>query len=134
MADSAIYNGVSEEFRSAYENALEPAQVVEMYDHMTTVIRDALRTEGLESVAEEDLEKEMKDRLISTSKLIAKDLTLFKNVCAAKKDFDAGKLTKTGIEKARKEYKELVNHVVELMQRSRARELERAKWNEIQIV
>lgn len=102
-------------------------QVVNNYDHMCTVIRDALKIEGVESAPEKDLAKIMDDKLISTGKLTARDLTLFKNVVKAKGQFDSGKLTKTGIEKSRKEYKELVQNVVELMQRGRARDLERAK-------
>jgi len=56
-----------------------------------------------------------------------KYLRMLNTVIKAKKDFDAGKLTKAEVEKVRKESSEMVKFLVEYLQRKRGRELERAK-------
>jgi len=101
--------------------------MVELYDNMVTVVRDILRQEGVESVSEKDLQKVFDEKIIHTSKVPARALTLLKSVTKSHDDFHKGKLTKVSVEKAKKEYKALVGMLVEYMQRSRARELERAK-------
>ncbi|MFQ5620569.1 MAG: nucleotidyltransferase domain-containing protein [Candidatus Nanoarchaeia archaeon] len=101
--------------------------IIDMYDSLVTVMRDLLVQEGLESVPEGDLVKMVDEKFVSTGKLGARVLTLYKSVMKAKKEFDAGKLTKTGVEKAKKDYRELYNMLVEHMQRTRAMAMDRAK-------
>ena len=101
--------------------------IISMYDNLVTIMRDVLVAEGIESVSENNLIKMVDEKLISTGKLGAKVLTLHKSVVNAKKEFDAGKLTKTGIETAKKDYRELYNILLEHLQRSRARALDRAR-------
>ncbi len=56
-----------------------------------------------------------------------KFLRSLKEVVNAKKSFDAGKLTKTEIEKIKKESGSLIKFLIEYLQRKRGRDIERAK-------
>ena len=49
------------------------------------------------------------------------------SIFKAKQDYESGKLTKTDVEEVRKSGRNFIRHMVEFMQRSRGRSLERAK-------
>lgn len=112
---------------SQIEKIKEEENVVRLYENVTTVIRDALRAEGRERVAETELVKAFENDLIATGKIPAKYLRVLNEIIKAKKDYDAGKLTKTEVGQARKSANELIKVVVEYLQRKRGRELEQAK-------
>lgn len=74
-----------------------------------------------------ELVSTFEDKLIATGKVPAKYLRSVHDMIDAKKDYDAGKISKLDLQKARKAANELIRFLVEHMQRKRARELERAK-------
>jgi hypothetical protein len=109
------------------EKIKEEEVVLNLHETLLTVIRDALKAEGEEKVLEEELVSTFEDKLIATGKVPAKMLRLLNEFLGAKKAYDAGKLTKNDVDKARKDASELVKALVEYLQRKRGRELEQAK-------
>ncbi|MEM4247525.1 MAG: hypothetical protein QXF14_04365, partial [Candidatus Woesearchaeota archaeon] len=101
--------------------------IVSLHETLLTVIRDVLKAEGEEKVLEEELISTFEDKLISTGKIPARFLRLLNEFLEAKKAYDAGKLTKTDLEKTRKNSSELVKFLVEHLQRRRGREIEQTK-------
>ncbi|MFC1801636.1 nucleotidyltransferase domain-containing protein [Nanoarchaeota archaeon] len=109
------------------EKMKEEESMVHLYDRIITIIRDVLKMEGVERVADAEIVKIFENELIAKGKIPAKMLRELNEVISAKKQFDVGKLTKVDIEKARKGSQALIKFLVEYMQRKRGRELERAK-------
>lgn len=101
--------------------------IVIMYDEIMTIIRDVLKSEGIERAQDEELIKLFEDELISTGKIPARYLRDLNEIIQAKKKHDQKKVTKTDIDNARKGSSGLFRFMVEYMQRKRGRELERAK-------
>jgi predicted nucleotidyltransferase/uncharacterized protein (UPF0332 family) len=127
LDDSEKYMKRLKKLFAQIEKNKEEETIVSFYETLTTVIRDVLRAEGEEKVVEAELISTFEDKLISTGKVPAKFLRLLNDFIAAKKCYDAGKLTKTDIEQARKSAAELVRFMVEYLQRKRGRELEQTK-------
>lgn len=109
------------------EKIKEEQSMVELYDRVVTIIRDVLKAEGIERVADEEVVKIFENELIAKGKIPAKVLRDLNEIIAAKRDYDAGKLTKPELEKARQGSDALIRFLVEYLQRKRGRELERAK-------
>lgn len=109
------------------EKMKEEESMVHIYDQVITIIRDVLRMEGVERVVDEELVHIFEDEMISKGKIPAKMLRELNEIIHAKKQYDAGKLSKTDIEKAKKGSQALIRFLVEYMQRKRGRELEKAK-------
>jgi uncharacterized protein (UPF0332 family)/predicted nucleotidyltransferase len=109
------------------EKIKEEEMIVSLHETLTTVLRDALKAEGEEKVLDEEIVSTFEDKLIATGRLPAKMLRLLNEFFSAKKAYDAGKLSKLDIDKARKSASELTKNVVEHLQRKRGRELEQAK-------
>ena len=65
--------------------------------------------------------------MISQGKIPAKYLRTLNLIVKAKKDYDKKTLTKTEVDKVRKQSREFVKFMVEYMQRKRGREMERTK-------
>jgi predicted nucleotidyltransferase len=105
----------------------EKEQFIQLYDHIVTVVRDILSLEGVTKKRDDELLKAFEETLVHGSKLPAKFHRSLEGVLKAKKDYDNGKLTKSEIEQARKESSELMRSLVEHLQRSRGRELEKAR-------
>ncbi len=101
--------------------------MLHIYETITTVVRDALKMEGVEKAGEAELPKMFEDELVSKGKIPAKFTRVFNDVVKAKKDYDAKKLTKAEIEKVRKDSTGLIRTIVEYMQRKRGRELEKTR-------
>lgn len=112
---------------SAIDEKKEKDSIVHIYDSVVTLIRDVLRAEGIERVSDIEIVNIFEDEMISQGKIPAKFLRILNSVIKAKKDHDENKLTKTGVEKVRKESAEFIKFIVEYMQRKRGRELERSK-------
>jgi predicted nucleotidyltransferase/uncharacterized protein (UPF0332 family) len=112
---------------SQIEKIKDEETMANVYDTLTTVLRDVLRMEGIEKVQDVELVSTFEDKLIATGKVPAKYLRSVHDMIDAKKDYDAGKISKLDLQKARKAANELIRFLVEHMQRKRARELERAK-------
>ncbi|MBT7508317.1 hypothetical protein HN652_04835 [archaeon] len=101
--------------------------VLHLYDEVMTIIRDVLKMEGVDKIQDEELIKIFENELISTAKVPAKYLRELNEIVEAKRKYDAKKLTKTEVEKAKKGSIKLIKFLVEYMQRKRGIELERAK-------
>lgn len=127
VSDAKDYLKRIKELFSQIEARRDEEEMVHLYDSAQTVVRDALANEGVKEAKEEDLAALLEKRLIETGKIPAQCMRTFTNLIKAKKDYDAKKLTKAEIEKVRKDSRDFFKILVEHMQRTRGRELERAK-------
>lgn len=109
------------------EKIREEQEMLNIYDTITTVIRDVLRLEGVEKIKDSELMDVLEDKLVSEGKLPSKFLRTVQELMKAKKDYDEKKLSKVEIEKIHAESGSLIKFLVEYMQRKRSRELERLK-------
>lgn len=101
--------------------------VIVLYDEIVTIIRDVLKLEGIEKAQDAELIKLFEDELISSGKVPARYLRDLNEIVEAKRKYDAKKLDRADIDKARKGSAGLIKFLVEYMQRKRGLELERAK-------
>jgi len=109
------------------EKIREEHEMLDIYDTMVTVIRDALKLEGVEKVKDNEVLHLVEDKLVSEGKLPSKFLRTLQEIMKAKKDYDDKKLSKVEIEKLHRESAPLLRFLVEYMQRKRGRDLERMK-------
>ncbi len=109
------------------EKTREEDSLIGTYDTVITVIRDILKMEGKEKIAEQEIVKVFEDELVTSGKVPSKFIRSLNSLVAAKKDYEAKKLTKTEVGKIRKESGELIRFLVEYMQRKRGKELDRVK-------
>ncbi len=109
------------------ERMKEEEDMVKIYDTIVTVIRDVLRLEGTEKVADDEVVGVFEDELISQGKVPAKFLRILNEIIKAKKDYDDKKLTRIEVERVKKDSNELIKFLIEYLQRKRGREIERAK-------
>jgi uncharacterized protein (UPF0332 family)/predicted nucleotidyltransferase len=117
---------ISELFKEIEERHNEKSIVV-LYDEIVTIIRDVLKTEGVERSHDSEIIKLFESELISTGKVPARYLRDLDEIVDAKKKFDNQKLTKNDIEKARKGSSGLIKFLIEYLQRKRGQELERTR-------
>ncbi len=127
LADSQKFIKRLHKLFTQMEKIKQEEAVVHLYDTVQTVVRDVLKLEGVEKVNEKDLVSTFEDKLVSTAVIPAKYVRSLKNLIKAKKDYDAGKLTKTEVEQTRKDASDLIKVLVEHMQRKRGRALEQTK-------
>lgn len=109
------------------EKIREEQEMLNIYDAITTVLRDVLRLEGVEKVKDGELLHVAEEKLVSEGKMPSKFLRTLQDIMKAKKDYDEHKLSKVEIEKIHLESSALVKFLVEYMQRKRGRELERLR-------
>ncbi|MBI4448616.1 nucleotidyltransferase domain-containing protein [Candidatus Woesearchaeota archaeon] len=109
------------------EQMKDKEEMVDVYDSITTIVRDILRLEGCQEVPQDQLQKTFEKKLIDTNRVPSKYARLLETLFKAKKDYDAGKLSDLETKEAKKASHELVKFLVEFIQRKRARELERAR-------
>ena len=109
------------------EKIREEHEMLNIYDTITTVIRDVLKLEGIEKVKDSEILHIVEDKLVSEGKMPAKFLRTIHDLMNAKKDYDDKKLSKVEIEKIHQDASSLIKFLVEHMQRKRGRELERLK-------
>ncbi len=102
-------------------------EVANIYENVITIIRDILRSEGVEKVSDIEIIKVFEDEMIARGKIPAKFLRILNEVIKAKKDYDEHKLNKTEVEKVKKDSRDIIRFMVEYIQRKRGRELERTK-------
>ncbi len=105
----------------------EEEGIVKLYDVAVTMIRDALKLEGVEKVDDAELVSTFEDELISKNRIPAKYLRTFNSIIKAKKDYEAKKLNRAEVEKVKKDSAEFSTALLEYIQRKRGREIERAK-------
>ena len=101
--------------------------MLNIYDTITTIVRDVLKLEGVEKIKENEMVGLVDDNLVSEGKMPSKLLRTLQEIMKAKKDYDDKKLSKVEIEKLHLEAGSLIKFLVEYMQRKRGRELERLK-------
>jgi len=105
----------------------EEENIVRLYDTAVTMIRDALKAEGIDKVDDTELVSVFEDEMISKNRIPAKFLRMLNSIIKAKKDYDAKKLNRAEIEKVKKDSSEFSAALLEYIQRKRGREIERAK-------
>ncbi len=127
MKDSDRYLQRLKELFTQIEDKKEAENTLGIYETIVTVIRDILRLEGVERVKDVEVVKLFEEELVHLGKVPEKYLRMVQEVMKAKKDFDAGKLTKVEIDKIKKDASPLIKFLVEYIQRKRGRELERTK-------
>ena len=109
------------------EKIREEQEMLNIYDTITTVIRDVLKLEGVEKVKDNEMLHIIEDKLVAEGKLPSKFFRTMQELMKAKKDYDEKKLSKVEIEKIHQEAGSLIKFLVEYMQRKRGRELDRLK-------
>ena len=109
------------------ERIRDEREMLNIYDTITTVVRDVLRLEGVEKVKENEILDFVEDKLVSEGKMPSKFFRTLQELMKAKKDYDEKKLSKVEIEKIHQEAGALIKYLVEHMQRKRGRELDRLK-------
>ncbi|MBI2669108.1 hypothetical protein HYX14_04670 [Candidatus Woesearchaeota archaeon] len=109
------------------EGKHDERSIAALYDEVLTIIRDVLKLEGVELGKDVQVVRSFEDELVKTGKVPDRYLRDLNEIAEAKKKFDAGKLTKVEIEKARQGSTGLIRFLVEYLQHKRGRELERAK-------
>jgi len=109
------------------EKIRDEKEMLNVYDTITTVVRDVLRLEGVEKIKESEMLRLVEDKLVSEGKMPSKFFRTVQDIMKAKKDYDEKKLSKVEVEKIHSEAGSLIKFLVEYMQRKRGRELERLK-------
>lgn len=101
--------------------------VLHIYESTVTIVRDILKLEGIEKVADTAIITTFEKEVIHKGLIPERYLRILKDVIKAKKDYDAKKLTQAEAHKIQKESHELIKYLVEHIQRVRGKELERAR-------
>lgn len=127
LTDSEKYMKRLQRLFTQIEKLKEDEDMVSAYETLQTVLRDVLKMEGVEIAPEAELSHLFEEKLIATGKLPAKFLRTLHDSFKAKDEYDAGKLSKTDVEKVRKDSGELIRYLIDYMHRKKAHELERAK-------
>ncbi|MGE0793435.1 MAG: nucleotidyltransferase domain-containing protein [Candidatus Woesearchaeota archaeon] len=114
-------------FKDIEERKLKK-DTLETYENVVTIVRDVLKLEGKEKIDEKDVEHEFNELIIKKGIVPQNFLRLLNDVFKAKKDFDDEKITKTEVFELKKNSKELITGLIELIQRKRGQELEKTKF------
>ncbi|PIN68486.1 hypothetical protein COV94_04380, partial [Candidatus Woesearchaeota archaeon CG11_big_fil_rev_8_21_14_0_20_57_5] len=112
---------------SQIEEQREKESVARSYDHLASMVRDALHSEGIDHVPDDAIVQLFEEAFVHKGKMQPKQARALRDVQKAVADYESGKLTKPDLEKAKKQAAQLEKGVVEYLQRKRAGELERAK-------
>ncbi|MFH1398522.1 MAG: nucleotidyltransferase domain-containing protein [Candidatus Woesearchaeota archaeon] len=127
LSDADKYLKRIKELFKQIQSIKSDESVVKFYETTVSIIRDILRLEGVEQAKDDKIIQVFEDELVSQGKVPTKYLRILNTIVKAKKDYDAGKLTNTEVDKVAKESNELIRFMVEYMQRKRGKELERTK-------
>lgn len=101
--------------------------VLHTYENAVTIVRDALRLEGVTQSPEPKLVELFEKHLVHKGLVAERYGRLFTDIIEAKKKYDKKKLVKTEIAEVIKTGREFFRVVLEHIQRSRSRELERSR-------
>lgn len=113
-------------FEAIAERKQEEA-MLEVYDNVIAVIRDVLKIENIENVDETRVVKTFEDKIIKTGKIQKKYMRILNSILKAKQDYDDKKLTKTEVEKAKKEAHEVIKHLSNYLELQSGKKLEKAR-------
>jgi len=128
LADCNKYLKRIEQLFKEIDRVKEEENIVRIHDTAVTLVRDALKAEGVEKVSDAELVGKFEDELISKNRIGAKYLRILNAIIKAKKDYDAKKLNRAEIERVKKDSNEFTTVLLEYVQRKRGRELEKAKF------
>jgi uncharacterized protein (UPF0332 family) len=109
------------------EEMHDKRSVLNLHDETITIIRDILKLEGIQKAKESEIVKIFENELIHSGKVPQRYLRDLNEIIKCKQKLDKGKITKTDIQKARKESGGLIRFLVDYLQLKRGRSLERAK-------
>jgi predicted nucleotidyltransferase/uncharacterized protein (UPF0332 family) len=127
LEDSEKYMKRLKRLFTQIEKLKEEESMLSTYDTMQTILRDVLKAEGIETAAEGEIAHVFEEKLIASNKVPAKFLRTLHSLIKAKADYDSGKLSKTEVEKVRKDSNEFIRFLIDYLHRKKAHELERAK-------
>ncbi len=127
LEDSEKYMKRLKRLFTQIEKLKEEESMLNMYDTMQTILRDVLKLEGVETAPEGEIAHMFEEKLIATGKIPAKYLRTLHSLIKVKADYDAGKISKTEVDKVRKDSGELIRFLIDHMHRKKAHELERAR-------
>ena len=111
----------------AIEERKELESTVHIYESVITVIRDVLKLEGIERASDDECVKLFEKEIVHKGIIPERYLRILKEVHKAKRDYDAGKLSRAEVSQLHKDAGEFLKHVIEHVQRKRGKELERAR-------
>jgi uncharacterized protein (UPF0332 family) len=109
------------------EERREMENVVHLYESTITVVRDVLKAEGIEKVSDDASIKLFEEHMVHKGHIPERYLRIFKEIRQAKKNYDAGKLTRGEVGELQKNASEFFKFMVEHIQRKRGRDIERAR-------
>ncbi len=109
------------------EKLKEEENMLAIYDNMQTILRDVLKEEGVKTAPEGEIAHIFEEKMIATGKIPAKFLRTLHDLIKAKADYDSGKLSKTEVDKVRKDSNEFTRYLIDFIQRKKAHEFARAK-------
>ncbi len=127
LEDSEKYMKRLKRLFTQIEKLKEEESMLNMYDTMQTILRDVLKLEGVETAPEGEIAHIFEEKLIATGKIPAKYLRTLHSLIKVKADYDAGKISKTEVDKVRKDSGELIRFLIDHMHRKKAHEFERAR-------
>ena len=109
------------------DKKVQKSMIQDTYDEVLRVANDALDLQGVKNVNPANVQKKFKQELVDTGIMPEKALRTLELVIKTKEDYAKKKISKQEIEKASRESKELIRLITTYVQRSKTRELERAK-------
>lgn len=127
LADSKKYLEEIKELFKKIEKIKQDQDILHIYESIVTLVRDALKVEGINKCAEKEVLSCFEQHLIEEGKIPAKFKRMLEGIIKAKADYDAGKLTSSDVENTKKNSRELIKFVIEYIQRKKGRELEQAR-------
>ncbi len=127
LSDAEKYLARIKKLFTQIEKMKEEEDMIKIYDNVITIIRDVLKSEGIERVGDVEIVSTFENELIAKGLIPAKYLRSLNEIIKAKKDYEEKKLTKQEVESVKKESRGLIKVLVEHIQRKRGRELDRAK-------
>lgn len=127
LEDSEKYTKRLKRLFTQIEKLKEEESMLNTYDTMQTILRDVLKLEKIETASEGEIAHIFEEKLIASGKVPAKYLRTLHSLIKAKSDYDAGKLSKTEVDKVRKDSGEMIKYLIDHIHRKRAHEFERSK-------
>ncbi len=101
--------------------------IEKIYENTLTIIRDALKLEGVDKVTESNIKEKFKSTLIESGHMPEKSARKLAAILKAKKDHDANKLTKAEVDKVRRDSQAFLRMVIDFIQAKRGRQIEKTK-------
>jgi len=116
-----------EKLFKAIEDKKQEEQVLETYESVITAMRDALRLEGFEKTDEKKVPDLFEEHVIKKGFLPESVKRKVAAICKGKKDYDTKKLSKQEVITVIKDGREVMNLLIDHIQRKRSIEFEKTK-------